>query len=381
MWHKTLKMNKLNIHSFIHSFIALLVFSLLFVGCAKEENTVIQSVNKQIPANKRFQNFIGLLKVGEEAKNGVSIRTNETLSVDETLWGLESSLNVLYAKTDTRYKKSDARTASFSIQLENGSVSVAEIYKAYESMWSEMVLHYDALDWANKEFVLADVKLVSNENNTVIINLMTIIADVLASPSSVTDCDVFSPDDNWKVGGSYNINMGKCDGTHLESCAPMEIEKKVNELYLNEHSLITPPLEPFHIGFMSLETVEGYAHDHINFNQDPNNPDPLREFLLWYGEVPDNGPLPGNGVCIEEDNMEWYYCNMVQIIENETPTGKNFVSLKLWHDNLFPDGYSIGEFRYYTVYGAPIFISDVWPIRPTGVHATLDPKLDYFKMP
>ncbi len=138
-------------------------------------------------------------------------------------------------------------------------------------------------------------------------------------------------------------------------------------------------MEPFHIGFMNLDNISGYASDHVNYNQDPNNPDPLRTFLLWYAEAPD-GTLPGNGVCIEEDNMEWYYCNMVQIIEDKTPSGESFVNLDFYHDNAFPNGTTIGLHRYTITYGTPIFVSDMWPVR-TGEHAELDPDLECFIMP
>ncbi len=343
------------------------------MGCAKDDTGLDQSApSKELTNNERFKKVVGVLKQGEDVNKGISARSDNPISLEETIWGVEAALNVFYTRRGVDADNLERQETIFSIPVNNDLVQPADVYAAYEAMWGGIVSHYDSYSGTDKAFLMADLKLEGVANNSATVKLTTVLGTVAETYPG--DNWHFNGGDNWRPGGYYK---GRCDGQYPEFGADDKLQNAINYWYKREHPLAVPAATPCQNGFINIEYEQGYAFDWYNPNWVVGQ-DPQKKYLLW-AYIPEQGPI--ENVCIPFQNMRWYYNNLDVIISNLAPSNKKFVELELNAGYLTCTGCGDeGQFIYVIRYGEPVWVAGDCPLNPYEM-ATLDLAKDYLLQP
>ena len=212
-----------------------------------------------------------------------------------------------------------SQESEVTILISNNFVSDTDLVDAYVETWSKLLDHFNSSSLQNKQVVAVDISLKEIVNNEATISITSNLGSLGQNLSQNlvdirTNCDVF--DDDWLGGDS--AGNGRCDGTNSSSNAALELEKVINKNYRIENPLISPyPNAAIHVGFIEIEGWSKMANQYFNFN-DVVEFDNHRDFLMW--ETDPTIDLDPNVneyefyKCIPEEDMDWYYCNIMDII-------------------------------------------------------------------
>jgi len=208
--------------------VVIMTTAIVLTNCSKQDqvtppdskgNTMLA-----IPANpglanriKEFRQKIDKLRRNPEQKN------NETMSIEDARWNIETLINATYGFPDEVYGKTRHDSATLSLQVGiDDMVDVNEVAVTYSACINQVLSFYRNSGFTNKGFLFITLKSSQPENGTVALRLKVFTGELLPTLPLWTP---FSYGENWKYGDL----LGKCDGTFFnESDGAKQIETQIN---------------------------------------------------------------------------------------------------------------------------------------------------------
>lgn len=216
-----------------------------------------------------------------------------------------------------------------TLSVVNGGVLDADILAAQASIQGFLANHYASISSSNKQIIAVDFKMESVDGNSALYKVVSFIGAAPFTPTTPpTNCDVYGPNDSWYS----NWNTGKCDGSNSGKDAADALGEEINQ---------RNPLPNNHLYFVNIEQaiinpIGQEPYDLTNPN-DPNPGDGYRESLVYKSWT----DVLSHPVCLPEFEMEWYYCNLRNLINGMVPQGKNFSHLEFFDEQL---GSTVGHY-------------------------------------
>lgn len=264
-----------------------------FTSCKKDQvKTDSKSELSSESTNKIFILVDTFLK--EKSSN---LKTGETLSVDSTIWYLETVLNATYARVETERKVLLTDSAFISIPLEDdGSVSIRSLYLAYDKLLDSLSTFYYSIP-GEKSIIVNDVYQVNLTNSQLQIGMNMILAQM---PTQTTPINVwFEAGDDWIWG----LGGGKCNNTLQGRDAATELTTHAN------YSIPTAPSGQSYIWINIWNTQLLYPWD-VPLPNGQTNPYGYGHYYLF-----DHGSNmnPEYHACLSFDQMNYYLQNLFDI--------------------------------------------------------------------
>ena len=339
-------------------FLALLLFSMLFFGCAKEQP--VEVANQLIPSKERDpqrdikDKVLRFIEKVKESKGNIKNRDNTPpLTIEETVWGVEAVLGIYYSKAGDKFDNLDTYETTMTIPISNGNVEDINVYEVYEDFWNVMDSHLQSVSWPNKKLKYFDLKIDTIMGSQAVV---TVVSKVGQEVQSVLgEPPYFGPNVDIQAGSDSYIP------TNFISCQTGNAAEMLQNT-LNIHYREDNPFLPYYgwvVGWTSIEDVDRVFCP-VN-DDDENN---VRDYLIW--KVDSWRPNFYEGFCIPWEDMNWYYDNLVDEINAGLITGKEFIEVS----EIYAHGASTGPPNYSVYYhhyrrykvGVPIVI---WGF-PTG---------------
>lgn len=221
----------MNQNIFLKSFVSLFIVFLVFSCSKNNEQVNTDKKNSYQPTEKELQIESRILAFKEKvdfARANPGLKSGgEDLSVDDAVWSIEALVNYTYADASEQFDKLVNNHDSVTVNLTNGMITIDDATDAYDEIVSIISGHYNNLPSQDKQLIIADVSLRESDGVTAIFNVSSGIGDGPPNPFAG-----FGENDHWYFGfGDLNAG-GYCDGpyqgTHTDSDAAEEIEKKIN---------------------------------------------------------------------------------------------------------------------------------------------------------
>ncbi len=330
---------------------------MLFAGCEKSsemtETPVTQSKEFQ-SEYARMNKLMALVRLGKEQADGaVTNRSVESLPLEEVLWCLEAATNITYGSTSNTYSQIDRQQTTLTVSVTNGEVEAVDIYNLYLDALAQMNAHFDNISLTNKEYFLGDFKLLEEGNGAASIALSTSIIEPESPVDEGIDCDVFTT--GWKV------DEGLClGGTY--SGADDQLGKKVNQKYPILYPAPSGPTGSYKIGYTDVTIAYGDANQYFAGEAGGTPDEYFRVFKLYH-----NGTtLLEPNICIKPNNMNFYYCNLMEIVGDIIPGGYEFrnILVETQLDGNPDDFSTVGYEQYHRfelTYAKPIWRHKKYP--------------------
>lgn len=371
-------MNKINLMRICY---ILIVVALCFQSCTKDDAS-IESIDSTINAQQDSNGVEPLFnpqispnqdlitkKIKEFSSRIVAVRNDEPgsrnggLAIEDATWNVEALLNASYANAASSINEISRSEYSFSIPHTNGEINNENLLLAFESSRSALETQYENVNSDDKQIVYADLEMEDMSQTFVNFKLSTLIS---INPDSYTppdgDCEVFDPILDWWYAVT---EQGMCCEPYggLGKDAADILETEIN----NRHAY---PAD--HLYFVDEEVVEIYPYYGISHPDDPpnsaayylENPDfdlsssSCRNHLVWHAQGSD---VNGGCGCVSPTDLDWYYCNMCDLIPQFAPAGKTFIAITMF-DN---QGSGNHHFHHAVVtYGISISCLDDCPPCP-----------------
>ncbi|MDQ3142517.1 MAG: hypothetical protein M3Q56_09770 [Bacteroidota bacterium] len=209
---------------------------LILIGsCAKEHKETIPSISGSSANESKFQNYLKSRK-----SNSFKQREDETYTVDESVYVLESILNYDYAFGTNRSSHLVRFQDTLYVQTDNQTnplVSQADLDQVYEEVTSALTDHYQEIEGSNDTIVTVTITRIDNVNGQ---GQFPVVCSSLFSTSTANyledevevDClefmAPFPEGDNLK----YGRKLGYCDNRMApETDAAIELTKEINQTF------------------------------------------------------------------------------------------------------------------------------------------------------
>ena len=305
---------------------------------------------------KMFSNRINAVRKGETgAKDG-------ELSVADATWNVEALLNASYANAATSFSKTEKGEYTFSVPVTDGNINNEDLLGAFETARVNLATQYEAIDSDFKMPIYIDLKEENVTNTRVDYKVTNLIAVKPGSGSTMpppADCDIFDPvEDFWDTRVDSGRCCAGCTGDEEED-ATDQLERELNERYNlpSTHLYFTNLDETY----FDLNPIFGGSDNSDLLNPDWDGVDPCRKYLMWARNNDEAEPC---SYCISPSNLDWYYCNMYDLVNFYVPDGYDFLSIDVEYTHLS----NSDPFRLHNgfiIYGESISCFDCQPCPPS----------------
>lgn len=315
----------------------LFVLVLLFTNCAKENDTVPVSSNHSRTTGSSLFNpqpnssdgevrskinaFRNLL---QDVESGSASFRSENMTIEEAKWNIEANLNATYSRADASFTKLDKSVDFFSVSVSGGTISNQDVATAYQTALGQLTQRYNSVQYAGKEIIVTDVQIEEVTDTEVTFKLMKYITSVDDSAGTLMpDCDIFTDPatDAWYAIGGF----GNCPGEFGFN------EDDAADVFAKELNLRIPNPE-HHIYFTDVENVYFSPWQPYEFDNPADDipDDSYRDFRVWYTHA----ALLDAFSCLDIDEMNWYFCNLFDIVEELQPEGKDFCHISMYDEGI-----------------------------------------------
>jgi hypothetical protein len=300
------------------AFIVLIGISLLFSmnACKKEQQ---KQQNKSELSNELSQQVLKL--VDNFIKNKSSkLKDGESLSVDSTIWYLETAMNATYARMDSITKVLLTDSAFISIPMNrDGTINLSDVYTAYNQLVDSLSVFYYSVN-GDKSVLVNDVFKVGIANNQLQVGINMILAQLPTPPHPPI---WFGTIDNWIWGNQ----LGKCDYTLQPRDASTELTT-----HANYNIPIAPPGQYY--TYVNVEKTPMIYPTDVPLPQGQTNPYGYFNSYLFRNS--------GNvymDECLTYNVMNYYLQNLFTISTIYQPQGKEIIKYEVWYDYAVGSGY------------------------------------------
>ena len=290
----------------------------LLYSCQKGQEPISSKIDQT--QLEKSQQIIRQIE-GFDTKLNSNLKSGETISVDSLVWYTEALENYNNARPDLQYENFVVNKTSYTVTLDNGSLSLTDAAGMYAEMQVDLANELAEMEGSDNYLKLTDVALDSVQGNTAYVSASRVIGLRLVAGIY----EPFDADDDWIWG----YDQGRCDGTMAGvSDASNEIQRRMNNPWV-------VPDRKYRFILNTLETIEV---------------DPI-------GETQFEGRLFGGWYdldhCIENDMMI-YYLEQSHLIFNDPMEGVRPTNKQLYHvqiDDALWVGVNYISHHYIVTYG------------------------------
>jgi hypothetical protein len=252
----------------------------------------------------------------------VKMWNRDELSLDSTLWNIESTLNVTYGEASYAMEATVVDSSFVEVAVVNGLVSFDEVEAAYNTFYQNVKTQYDGVANDDKQFIYAHAEEVETGLKTAT-STVKLTAVVGEGPINLF---VFGANDNWYYGLGFIGYGGYCSGqyagSNVNSDAAMEIARKIRirkAIPSGNYSYINP---------VNIDINPTYYQN----PEDPIPGDNIRDFLM-FRQVSN---IPNYSECIGYEDMNFYLNGTEEVVYNlAKPSSTSFIDISLTGDYLW----------------------------------------------
>ncbi len=316
-------------------YLALISALMLFAStsCKKEPS---KTDGHEVVSTEQSMKIIQLVQAFNQKKSS-NLKEGYSLSVDSTIWYLETVLNVNYARIETERRDLATDSAFISIPLENdGKVSVRSVYAAYDQLLDSLSAFYYSIS-GEKSVIVNDVFQVSLTGSQLIVGMNMILANIPTAPNQISVW--FDASDNWIWGR----HLGKCDNTLQPRDASTE---------LTTHANYSIPLAPPGQNYIyyNVEMTGVIYPGYVMLPSGQTNPfGYFNSYLFRYS------PSVYSDPCLTYDAMNYYLEGIFTISDIYRPQGKTEIHYECWSDFSVSGGVVLTHFARIT-YGTRVIV-------------------------
>ena len=317
-------MKKISI-SIIIGALAFLVVAVVFVACTKEkEKNVTQSDSEMVTISKE-EDMSAYLKQFKEKMQSAS-KSDETLSLEDARWHLESVLNYTYGDAGHEISDIQCDTFYYTLHASGDEVTLARLNEAFITLSKDVENAYADCNLPEKS-ILAIQTVFENESkdNDIVVQAILNVRGFVAIPMWFDSTDYWN---EWYYDyGNGNIDAGgQCGpfvGHHPESGAPLELTKKLN-LRIPDYGCFQGSGYFTDIEQIVLSCHDYYYYPYDDFVYDDNSP---CHYKIYYRNEDPHVPWASNpGGCICPEDMNYYLSKGPELINHYCPLGKDVIS-------------------------------------------------------
>jgi len=279
-----------------------------------EDNTsikMVQNGEEDLTETKilRFFERMSLVKENPNCQGS----DNWNYSNDSTVWYIEAALNYKYAYK-WQYEGNEEHTdlygvdSSFTTILSNSSeiYNIVEIQKSYDELASKLELQYNNAEADSKFFVFSDILDKGKSGNALSIMQYSVIGKA----------NQVMPQSGWIWGNG----LGDCAGNNFGMDATNIIE---NRLLAYRYGITSPT---GYYGFVNIANNITISPTDVPIPSGVNNPTSFEDYYL-FSFYNDNG-----NPCLSYSDINWYASNIVNIEQDNKPTGNEIVFTEVQSD-------------------------------------------------
>lgn len=357
----------------------IVIFSvLLFFNCSKDEIKTVETAAEVETANSSNLPLFNQMQSNEKEAEKVRTKIRQfrerlktvadgnaldknggTLTIEDAIWNIEAVLNATYAAADMPFEKLAIQTSNIVIPTENGYISDMEAFNAVTAASAKLAEHYNAITSTYKHPIVIDVELEATANDEITISMKSIITEEppTTTITPVGGCNIFNnTNDYWYWGWDQGRCNGLSGGQGLDAA---------DVLATQLNARIPDPVNTLYFTNVTTTTLDYSNYPNPN-DITPNND--YRDYLMFQCHL-NTEPQYG---CLSPDDMRFYYCSMYDVINQEVPVGKSFISIDL-QDEQFVFGQSSALFHLgYLHFGTAVLCP--CPPCPPGTPTLLCPQ-------
>ncbi|MCF8233143.1 MAG: hypothetical protein K9J27_13275 [Bacteroidales bacterium] len=298
------------------------VLALLFSGCEKSNQPVNENnegiSEEDLKTSEKIKSFLNKMEHPQ--------KSDEVLSLDESVWNTEAGLNYSYGDAGTEIESVETDSCFVDVTLTDGGITMDDLSEVY-SMIEDSVLSFYNTFSGQHHIVVSDVQLIETPQKSSSVTFKTTTA---VSSNPTYPCTGFDEWDYWVWAASGGYCAGDSANVQSDSDAANEIEKQINKCK-------AVPAGDYY--YTDVEEKELLYYEHPNPN-DSNPDDNFFDYLVF-----ENWEfLPNYHTCLSPQEMNFYLDGTETVIYNtpndsppgERPENKDFISVDLW-GTLFPD--------------------------------------------
>jgi|GEM_PF-4544813 len=278
---------------------------------------------------------------------------SEDLTVEEAKWNIEATLNATFARADAPFSELDKAESEFTVPVTDGKVNNEDALTAYQTALGRLTDHYDAVQFDEREPLVIDIEVNELSSDEATFQVTTFVTAAPPPPPPPSSCNVFGATDFWYWGYA----AGRCcegGGEGIDAADVLAQEINFRRPLPNNHLYFTD------IEGLNLDPVAAQPFYMENaYDDNPN--DGRRDFLVFLATQEE---LDSGADCIPPDDMDWYYCNILDIAAQYTPSGKTFSHLTLEDELIFWG--DDPRFHYGIMYYGTSVMCDCPPYVPVG---------------
>ena len=315
--------------------VALVAGVLVFNSCSKQELKEQTAATKQqvkmsdedIATHKKimdFKNKIEYIKDHPEYKSG------KTMTLEEAQWNLDASFNYTYSFVFESFSGFYTDSVFVEVSFDGGLLSLDDISTAYFEIYEKLHDIYDAAPGNDKDLYISTTEVKDISANTVTFKSTATFGERGVPPTE----QPFAEGDNWMWGEGGGLCPGDDPDDDPDAATKIaEATIEYRDLYIQDvgdgwRAYYTNP----------SHTVTAVA-DYELWRED-NPLDNYRDYLMFYAHrdyCPD-GTTIEDFMCIEWEDMNWYYFGMNEIIYSIIPDhpeiwpevqGKTFTNISI----------------------------------------------------
>ena len=314
-------------------------------SCKKDEST---QQNKGVAqteqsVSKSEQKIIDFLADFSAMKQGVKAE-GEAVAPEEALWQWETTLNYCYGFTQDELVNGRLDTVVVTMPQPDatGNIAYCDLMETYSSIINAVREKYVAIDVKDKvlQFVMMSFEDGVSKSDNGGVRVIMNTGSRSAGPETPTPTPDPGPwygrpfynDDNWIWG----MNLGKCDGSVLESDAAQQLTEKVL-FYDLDHSLVYTPCPTCYTFIENPHVVQFYtgfygAYDSVfcatglTWDEVLSYCIPWQDMKMYYAWIMQKSHYPG--MTINPYGYDWYY----KVIVEDHKCHCSDAHWKIWHE-------------------------------------------------
>jgi len=269
----------------------------------------------------------------------------ESIRIEDLIWSVEATLNRKYTNVAHQFRDLSSKSDTIPIGRAGDMVTGTDVHTFYDETVSRFSAHFYSLPNDNRLPVLVDVAEYADDTNSLIVTTQ-VGTGILEEMSTGFDL-------HWWWGVLNAIDAGTCGpdddivpASELRA-ANTELETEANNRILGLNNIdpqvISIPIDdcgmPVPLGVLcvapvyttNVETTTSFiTWGDVNPNDDVPF-DNCKDYLLYWNTPVDFSYEENlnyeDKKCIPPEDMDYYYDGLIQVMNDNRPTGKDFISV------------------------------------------------------
>jgi len=294
----------------------------VFYSCGKQDVGNPSKVENQVISEQdlKINNLIRSFRAKMDYfRDNPEYKSGEVMEVDSAVWFIDATINYYYAKANHSFCVMHFDTIYLEMNaMDSNKAMLEQVFATYDASLFGLSEKYYAIEGENKQFIMAIVEdmglLSDNRHNLRIVTLI--------GTCTPTQSDDFGVDDAYLFYMGANIN---CDGEPTQGGAPEIFEEMLSNHYNPEAG---NNCRWYFYGAIVTKTL---------FYNDYQMNDPLTNYLDYkiFAASQSVAQITSETECLEWNQnssgiheMQFYYDNLIELIDEWLESGQNTNNLK-----------------------------------------------------